>query len=143
VVKATIDADETMESEPGQGAGVFIEYATGGRWHVYTMCDTDITEQSCAFDVVVTMTDGSITDVRGDALESADDLEEDGDGFQFSTVTSGDVDGVLFDATAGGTVRFEVFLDGVRDPRFVFWVGGGAIHNGAPTNPIDLVPSDP
>src|SRR5258707_778191 len=33
--QVVIDTDQTVNSQPGQGVGLFVEYATGGHWHVY------------------------------------------------------------------------------------------------------------
>jgi hypothetical protein len=38
-----VDPNQTLSAAPGQGAGVFIEYKTGGHWHVWWTCDTALT----------------------------------------------------------------------------------------------------
>jgi hypothetical protein len=57
--------------------------------------------------------------------------------------TSYDFDGFFVNATPGATLRIDVFLDGAPAPRFIYWVGDGGLHSGAPENPIDLIPSEP
>lgn len=144
VVVATIDADQTLETQPGEGIGAFIEYAEGGRWHVYTACDTDVSGLPCYFNVIATLPAGATYTVQDEeSLEGEDQVYEYADGFELVTVTESDLDGVYVDASAGGVVRFEVWLDDAPDARFIYWIGGGAVHNGAPTNPIDLKPSVP
>ena len=62
VVLATIDTDGTLETTPGEGIGAFIEYAEGGRWHVFTACDTDLSGLPCYFNVVAILAEGSSYD---------------------------------------------------------------------------------
>jgi len=144
IVKATVDTDQTLEATPGEGIGVFIEYAAGGTWHVYATCDTKISNMSCAHDVSVTVPAGSgFGGIRHDGLEGRDAVQEYSDGLDLLTDTSSDFDGVYFETDPGATVRFETWMDGEADARFVYWVGGGAVHAGAPSNPLDLVPSQP
>ena len=57
------------------------------------------------------------------------------------TETAYGVDGFTLYAEPGVVVRFEVYLDGCSANRYVYWVGEGAAHAGAPTNPIELVPA--
>lgn len=144
IVRATIDTDATLETVPGEGIGAFIEYAEGGRWHVFTACDTELSGLPCYFNVIAILPEGATYGgVSEESLESEDAIYEYEDGLELVTVTRGDVDGMYFDAPEGEVVRFEVYLDDRPDPRFIYWVGGGAVHNGAPTNPIDLKPSSP
>ena len=37
----------------------------------------------------------------------------------------------------------DVLLDNACGNRYLFWVGDGALHSGAPSNPIELLPSAP
>lgn len=144
VVKATIDVDQTLDTAPGEGIGVFIEYASGGTWHVFTSCDTAISGLTCAHNVSVTVpASASFGNIKQDGLEGADTVYEYTDGLELATDTSTDLDGVYFDTDPGAKVRFEVWLDGQAESRFVYWVGGGAVHAGAPSNPVDLIPSAP
>src|SRR4051812_13377028 len=71
---AAIDVDAKLElSEPGEGAGVFVEYASGGHWTVTTSCDTNQSKAPCEWDLIMTAEDGTqITNVKGVDLESAD-----------------------------------------------------------------------
>ncbi|HEY1536845.1 MAG TPA: hypothetical protein VGF76_22640, partial [Polyangiaceae bacterium] len=52
-VQSTIDTDRTIGIDAGQGAGVYIEYAAGGHWHVRTSCDSDKQNTGCNWDVLV------------------------------------------------------------------------------------------
>src|SRR4051812_45395863 len=43
----------SMATPPGEGVGLFVEYAGDGHWNVFTTCDTAISGTSCNFDVVI------------------------------------------------------------------------------------------
>jgi len=144
VVVATVDTGQTLETAPGEGIGVFIEYAEGGQWPVFTACDSNISGMGCAHNVAVFVPATSwFGGIRYEGLEGADTVYEYSDGLELATETTSDLDGVYFDTDPGTTVRFETWLDGAKEAGFVYWVGGGAIHGGAPSNPIDLRPSAP
>jgi hypothetical protein len=132
-----------LDADPGDGTGVFIEYQAGGRWHVFATCDTNLSRLPCEFNVIASVPAGvSYSNVLGESLERDDAIYEYGDAVELVTTTSSDFDGMNFETPAGTTVRFEVYVDGQREPRFVYWVGGGALHSGAPSNPIELQPSE-
>jgi hypothetical protein len=141
--------------EPGSGIGVGVEYAEGGLWSVSVTCDTSLTGESCNYDLLVsTDEDSGITAFEGVALES-DDILSAPDDFAVSAVlaTGDDTDGFGFTTAPGATVRVSALLydphgnggplDWSDDPRFISWVGDGAVHRGAPTNPVDLAPNRP
>jgi hypothetical protein len=54
--------------------------------------------------------------------------------------TTTDSDSVEFDTTPGAEVEFELVLDGVTDPRYVYWFGSGYLHEGSSSTPVWLVP---
>ncbi len=141
--QSAIDADRQIEVDAGQGAGVFVEYSSGGHWIVSTSCDTLRTSTSCAWDIIVTPQDGSsLSNVTATDLESADSLSAyDAASYRLRATTSTDLDGFSFDSDPGAAVRVDAFLDGACAVQYFYWVGDGALHSGSPTNPIDLVPS--
>lgn len=146
VITATIETDQHLETTAGEGAGVFIDYSAGGYWHVFTSCDTAGGSTPCDFNVVATVGSGvSVGDAQLENGETSDGdtLYNYADGVEMAVRTWNDFDGMKFTTTPGATVRFEVYLDGVRDARYVYWVGDEAVHNGAPSNPLDLKPSSP
>lgn len=141
-----IDADQTVESAPGEGVGLFVEYTTGGHWRVWTACDTNLSGLDCAFEACVSVVDGSpqLRNVEGDANETDDVIESFADGFTcLGASTGSDTDGMVFDADPGAMLRLEMSLDGEAQPRFVYWVGDGILHEGAPSDPVDFVPTTP
>lgn len=143
--QVAITPDKTLQADAGQGVGIFVEYATGGRWHVWTTCDTRKSDIACNFEVFAIPEQGAkISNVQAEALEGGELAEELTDGSaHLSASTSTEVDGMTFDATPGAVVELEVYLDGVPDPRIVFWYGNDTLHTGAPTDPIDLLPDSP
>jgi hypothetical protein len=146
VVTAKIDTGETLTTEKGQGAGVFIEYAEGGRWHVFTSCDYDLYHEKCAWDVLATVgSGGEMTNAVIESAESSDGdkLYADGASVNLVVSTGSDFDGMTFSTKPGATVRIDVLLGGAADARYIYWIGDGGVHSGAPSNPIDLKPSLP
>jgi hypothetical protein len=155
VAELTIDAGEALVLAPGEGIGVGVEYAGDGLWAVTTVCDTSLSDADCFFDVLIT-SDGS---AAGVGAVTASDLESEDDFFfpdpfaaRLDFVTGADADGATFTTSPGATVRLSALLydpvrdseyDWAEDPRLISWVGGGAIHRGAPTNPVDLTPNRP
>lgn len=142
VEEATIDVDQLLEVDPGAGAGAFIEYESGGTYHVTTSCDVDQGGE-CFWDIVVTpLGDAALFGVAPYDLES-DDTVTLGTGNQVRLVasTGKDFDGFDFQTDPGAGVEVDVFLDNAPGNRYLFWVGDGAIRGGAPTNPVNLIPS--
>lgn len=145
IAQVTIDTGATMSLTPGEGVGVFVQYAKGGHWILSTTCDTRISRKSCAFDVVIAPEAGAtLSEVAGQGLSRKDKLELRDDGtVRLVTRTSLGVAGVTFDTEPGAMVEFDVWLDGVPQPRFVYLVSDGSVAEGVPTNPVDVVPSTP
>ena len=136
----SIDTGSAVDATPGEGVGLFVEYAEGGLWRIWTSCDTAYSGFSCAFDVIVAVDDDSeILSVSSEELEGDDEAgtSDPGSGF-FRALTSSDLDGVRFETTPGAVLRVDTFLDDQPAPRFVYWVGDEVVHQGAPTNPVDF-----
>jgi hypothetical protein len=144
IEEATIDTGETLEIDPGVGAGAFLEYEEGGVYRLTTACDTETYGYDCPWDVVLTALDGAVIAIEPYDLESEDSLAFiEGDSVRLVSVTGTDLDGFTLLTDPGTAVRFDAFLDGACANRYMFWVGDGALHNGAPSNPVDIVPSAP
>lgn len=145
-VQTEIDTDAKIETQPGVGAGVYVEYAAGGHWLLRTTCDTQKNATPCAWDIIVTPEDGrSISNVAPQGLEASTDsvgtYPEYPRSIQLLAETGSDVDGITFDTEPGTAVAVDSFLDGACALPYVFWVGDGAAHTGAPSNPIVLIPT--
>ena len=142
IEEATIDTDQLLEIDPGDGAGAFVEYVAGGIYHVTTSCDL-VQGGACYWDIVVTpLADAALLSVSPFDLESDDSVTL-GFGNQVRLVanTGDDLDGFSFQTDPGAAIELDALLDGAPGNRYLFWVGDGALHSGAPSNPIDLVPS--
>jgi hypothetical protein len=161
VVDLAIDSGGQVQLDPGSGVAVTVAYAEGGRWSVTTACDTLLSDSDCRFDIIAsTDDDDPITAVDGVDLEGPDSVNAP-DEFAVSAelFTSSETDGFGFATTPGATVRVSAllydpsallydpsFAPGLAwrdDPRMISWVGDGAVHRGAPTNPVDLTPDRP
>ena len=142
VEEAAIDTDELLDVDPGAGAGTFIEYESGGIYHVTTSCDVG-QGADCYWDIVVTpLDDAAVSSLSPVDLESDDSVVL-GSGNQLRMVayTGNDFDGFSFQTDPGAAIEVDVLLDNVAGNRYLFWVGDGALHSGAPSNPVRLVPS--
>ncbi|MFZ5895289.1 MAG: hypothetical protein ACOY0T_29805 [Myxococcota bacterium] len=145
VRQGSIDTDGLIDVEAAEGVGVFVEYTAGGHWHVFASCDSNVSRKDCLFDVVVhAVGTGGILGAAGDDLEADDSVSLFGeDGVQMVSYTDYDFDGFWFDTAPGTGIRIDVLLDDWCASSYVYWVGGGAVHEGAPSRPFELVPSSP
>jgi hypothetical protein len=140
----TIDTGQSLTTNVGEGTGVFVEYQAGGHWHIWTSCDTILTGAGCAYDVTARVLEGTVSNVRGEDLESQDFAgSQCADTAYLSVNTGSNLDGMLFDAPAGNTVRVTAALGGAIYPDILYWVGGNVARNDANSNPVDFTPSAP
>jgi len=144
-VQTSIDPGKALETKPGEGVGVFVEYQTGGHWHVWTACDTNLSNVSCNFDVFATpRSGGALSNLKGENLEGSDVVSADANGVvHLSAQTSTEFDGMTFDSTPGGIVEIEAYFDNHLDAHVLYWFGDGVLHQGAPSTPIDYKPTAP
>ena len=143
---STIDADSPVTGySAGQGAGVFVDYSSGGLWYVSLACDTATSGSDCNWDVIVTPTNGVVTDFGPAALDADDLLGTDTytSGVRANTFTGYEIDQFYLVTTPGVSVTVDALLDGLTAERYMYWNGGGGLHRGAPSNPLELVPSAP
>jgi hypothetical protein len=141
IEQATIDVDQLLDVEPGDGAGAFIEYEAGGTYHVTTSCDV-AENGECYWDIVITPLDDSpVLSVSPIDLEGDDSLSlGESNQLRLLASTGKDFDGFSFQTDAGAAIRVDALLDDAPANPYLFWVGDGALRSGAPSNPIDLVP---
>ncbi|WP_437679934.1 hypothetical protein [Sorangium sp. So ce131] len=144
-LRVAIDTDAVVESEPGEGVGIFVEYAAGGTWTLWTTCDTNTSKVVCSFDLYASVdTSSELLDITGVELEKTDATRLADEGIAYLHAETGaDVDAMTFTTTEGAVVRLEAYLDGELQPRFVYWFGNGVLHEGAPSNPLDFEPTSP
>jgi hypothetical protein len=155
VAELTIDAGRQVALDPGAGVGIGVEYAGVGEWRLTATCDTSLSDEICFFQVLVSSdeSDDGIIAFEGVELEANDIvLAPDRFAVHLDFVTATEQDGIEFSTSPGATVRVSALLydevvgspfDWSDDPRMISWVGSGAAHHGAPTNPVDLTPDRP
>jgi len=140
----SIDTDKGITTAAGEGVGVFVEYQAGGHWHVFTSCDTIATGYGCAYDVTAQVSGGTVSNVRGEDLETNDVAGSACPSTAYLSVGTGsNFDGMLFDAPAGATVRVTAALGGVLYPNVIYWVDADIARSDANSNPLDLTPNAP
>lgn len=144
VAKASIDTGAALTTDPGQGVGLLVEYESGGKWHIHMACDTALSSERCHWDVLVEPLNGArIRKVTADQLDSEDAFDSDSTVARLVAATGTDVDGMFVETDPGAGLRVDVLIDDELGNEFVYWIGGGAMHRGAPTNPVDLTPTEP
>jgi hypothetical protein len=153
-----VDPNKTMSASPGKGVGVFVEYGSGGHWNIWWICSA-----TCDYDNVVTVSNGTITNVAGQQLEASDSVTQDSpQKIEAITTTTTGVDGITFDTpfSSGQTpvITLTVKLNGVESAQFacqnstgemcnlMYFVQDGQIdgnYQGMLTDPLMLEPSSP
>jgi hypothetical protein len=143
-----VDTNRTMVAQPGDGVGVFTEYAAGGHWHVFWSCDTNRTSFDCGFNVNLS-TGGPITDAAGESLDASDVLmtsQATNGELGVNSQTSTTIKGLTFDTAPGASIVLDAQIDGQRDGRILFFVQDGQVnggYQGALADPLTLEPSSP
>jgi hypothetical protein len=138
-----IDTDQTMSASPGDGVGVFVEYKTGGGWHVWWTCDTNTSGQSCNFNIKISATT-AISNVATTGNAHASDAVP--GALSFQTITGASIDGVSFQTGAGDVITLDATVDGAPNGSFVFFVQDGKVNGGYTgklTNPLKLEGNKP
>jgi hypothetical protein len=143
-----IDTNQTMSQKGGQGVGVFVQYTSGGHWHVWWTCDTSLSGLPCDFAVRMTGTSiaNAITQFdpaeTGDALATSTPEELD-----VTAHTTTGIDAIDFDAAPGADLKVDLSVSGLRDGAFFFFVQNGQIDGNFPpsklTDPLVFEPSTP
>ncbi len=134
-----------MNIQGGQGVGVYVEYFQGGHWHVAWTCDTALTQETCAFDILVAVATGAIANVTTEGFTQIDAMSVLGPTqVQAATTTTTQVQGLLFDAEPGQSVQVTAAVGGQAEVISFFFVRGGRTIGGAgavQTNPQIFQPS--
>jgi hypothetical protein len=143
---AIIDTDQVMNADPGQGVGVFTEYATGGKWHVWWTCDTTLSKQSCDVSLSATTAAGTISNVDAGQLQGGFVVTPDPSRVEARVTTSTQVHGITFTTNPGAVITLEATIGGLKEGpgpnrSFFFFVQDGKINGGFGgrlTNPLQL-----
>lgn len=142
VAEVAIQPDQVLNAAPGEGVGIFVEYMTGGKWRIWTTCDTFTSKQVCSFQIFASTRRAE--HLRAYALEEAegfDEVTDLGDGtIQLIADTDSDIDALVLEVEDTQPIELEVYIDGQNAQPFVYWVSDGVIHAGAPDNPVAFVP---
>jgi hypothetical protein len=140
-VLARLDADKTMNAKGGDGVGVFVEYQSGGHWHIWWTCDTSLTGQTCSFSHAVT--GGPFRNIKseGAGRDAAQSITTQ------STVSSG-IGEMFFDTDAGAIITVTSSVAGAdnTDGRYFFFVQDGKVNGGFAgrlSNPLQFQPTSP
>jgi hypothetical protein len=144
-LRVDIDPGVTVSSTPGQQVGVYVEDTGGGHWNVFTTCDTSKSGGSCNFDMNVSPEAGATFSGVGEAhLAYGDAMTMLDDGtIQLVARTTYEATGISFDTTPGALIQVNVLLDGVPQSGLVHWVERGVLQDGAPSNPVQFIPTAP
>jgi hypothetical protein len=149
IPKANIDTGATMaDIIPGNGIGLFIEYAAGGKWTVMFTCDTSVNPQpglTCPWSIDAQTLDGSaISGVDQQGLDGQDYIDHSKPSvLAYDGITTTELDQFSFQAATGSPVGFDIIgLQGVPSPNgFVFWIGDGGLNKGVSALSFDLYPN--
>lgn len=139
-VLVEVDTGRTLNAEPGEGVGIFVEYAAGGQWHVWWTCDTAKTAASCEFDVRIASESGDLESIHSEGVLSSDSVTStDARTISARSSTGSNAVGVRFEGPVGGIVAIDAAVGGVRETGYFFFVqddkpNGG--FTGPLTNPL-------
>jgi hypothetical protein len=147
-ILALVDTGQTMTVAPGQGVGVFAEYDSGGLWHVWWTCGPQEGggDPPCQFDVTVSVASGTIASPQTQGFLATDTFKSSPTTLEGITTTTTAFDGFSFQTAPGAVITLGATVGGVYDGRFLFFVEGGKIQDGAPwlvTDPVLLQGSNP
>lgn len=126
-----VDTGKTMTATPGDGVGIFVEYKTGGHWHVSWTCDTNKTSLGCTFSLQVSSVTGQLANLAIAGQAQGDNIQQtDTQTINATTNTSSNTVSVNFDADAGGKIEISANVGGVQDSSFFFFVQDGQVNGG-------------
>ena len=145
ISQVAIEADQALSANPGEGVGIFVEYRSGGEWHIWTTCDTFTSKVVCGFDIFAATHPDQLRGFAADQLEEGQDsLIDLGNGeIELRADTDSETDGMTVQTDPGAVLDLEVYLDANSAQPFVYWVSDGVIHTGAPSNPVEFIPQTP
>lgn len=141
--EVTIDDGSALGFTPGDGVGVFVTHRGAGHWTVQTSCDSRQSGASCIFELVAQADSAAqfIDAQDTPALALPDHVLERLDGVSAYFETSLEADELGLALTPDAPLTLSVTLDGTPAPEFIYWIGDGLTHQGAPSTPITFVPA--
>ncbi len=141
-----VDTNQTMNAIGGDGVGVFVEYSTGGHWHVWWTCDTNQTQAKCNFVVGITAASGAIKHLDASGLAGGFATLSSTTQLDASSTTTTAVTGVSFDTDPGAQITLDATMGNLTYGSFLFFVQDGKVNGGYAStlsNPLSLVGSTP
>ncbi|MGH7281583.1 MAG: hypothetical protein ACRELY_08685, partial [Polyangiaceae bacterium] len=124
-----VDTGKTMTAAPGEGVGIFVEYKTGGHWHVSWTCDTNKTKLGCTFSLQLSSVTGQIANLAINGQAQGDNIQQtDNQTITATTSTTSNAVDITFDADAGGKIQINADVGGVQDSSFFFFVQDGQVN---------------
>jgi hypothetical protein len=144
---ATIEADATMETNPGEESGLYVEYLAGGLWLIYTTCgDVDL-YGPCTWEIETYVPECHFVGAEGYELDGEDSwaeyVETDELGAWATLYTDYFYDGFYVQTRPGAALQLDAQLDDRFADSYIFWVEDGSVRHGAPALPIEFVPDVP
>lgn len=147
----SLDTDQVMNADPGQGVGIFTEYAAGGKWHIWWTCDTAVSQQQCDVVLAATAATGTIDALNSDQLQGGTVATPDPSRVEARVTTTNQVHGITFTTTPGAVITLEATVGGLTEGpgpnrSFFFFVQNGKINGGYTgrlTNPLQLQGNKP
>lgn len=141
-----LDTDQVMNADPGQGVGIFAEYATGGRWHVWWTCDTAKSRQDCDVSLSVTAATGTLSRLDAAELQGGVVTSPTPSRAEARIRTTNEVHGLSFTTNPGAVITLEATIGGLKEApgangSFFFFVQDAKINGGFTgrlTNPLQL-----
>ncbi len=141
-----LDTDQVMNADPGQGVGIFTEYFTGGKWHVWWTCDTTLSQQLCDVSLSATVASGTIDNLDAGELVGGYVATPNPSRVEARATTSTQVHGITFTTSPGAVLTLEATVSGLKEGpgpnrSFFFFVQDGKINGGFAgrlTNPLQL-----
>jgi hypothetical protein len=145
-ILVVLDTDQVMNADPGQGVGIFTEYFTGGKWHVWWTCDTTLSKQTCDVALSATVASGTIDNVDAGELQGGVVSTPSPSRVEARVTTTTEVHGITFTTAPGAIVTLEATVGGLKEGpgtnhSFFFFVQDGKINGGFGgrlTNPLQL-----
>ena len=141
-----VDTDQVMNADPGQGVGVFAEYAAGGKWHIWWTCDTTKSQLPCDVAVSATAASGTIDGLTSEELQGGLATSPEPSRVEAHSNITNQVNGIRFKTTPGAIITLEATIGGLKEGpgpnrSFFFFVQDGKInggYTGTLTNPLQL-----
>jgi hypothetical protein len=140
-----VDTGKTLAAMPGDGVGVFVEYAAGGQWRVWWSCDTLRSGQTCPF-VVTIDSETPYGNVARENLTADSVAQPTSTRLLVSSTVTYDAAGVTFQSTPGARITVTGQMGGLQTGEFLFFVQDGQInggYTGTLTNPLTFEPKTP